>query len=52
MVFGDDEKVFVERTGNTETFEEVCELDADIRSFMKEQKEKRNRKRLMILILI
>ena len=38
MVFADDEKVFVERTGNTETFEEVCELAAEIHAFMKEQK--------------
>ena len=41
MVFADDEKVFVERTGNTETFEEVCELAAEIHAFMKEQKEKK-----------
>ena len=52
MVFADDEKVFVERTGNTETFEEVCELAAEIHAFMKEQKRRENKKRLMTLILI
>ena len=46
MVFADDEKVFVERTGNTETFEEVCELAEEIHAFMKEQKEKREQEKI------
>ena len=46
MVFADDEKVFVERTGNTETFKEVCELAAEIHAFMKDQKKKRGQEEI------
>ena len=40
MVFFDGEQQFVDRTGQTETFEEVCDLAAEIHAFMKEQKKK------------
>ena len=40
MVFSNEENQFVDKTGKTETFKEVCELAAEIHAFMKDQKKK------------
>jgi hypothetical protein len=37
--FADDEKVFVTRTDNAETFEEVCQIAVDMYEFSKKEKQ-------------
>ena len=37
--FGDDEQVFVKRTEDAETFEEVCQIAVDVYNFCKDQKK-------------
>ena len=40
MVFSNEENQFVDKTAKTETFQEVCDLAAEIHAFMKDQKKK------------
>ena len=41
MVFSDNEKELLSKTGNTETFEEACKVAEEIYAFMKEEKKKK-----------
>jgi len=39
LPFAEDEKIFVTRTENVETFDEVCEIAVDVYNFSKQEKE-------------